>query len=870
DKELLENELNNSGIDLSSDKILIQLFTSVLDLKKIEKTLVEVLSILPNATLIGSTTAGEIYEGSMLDGASVLSISIFEKSTIQSCFSIEDSTYSLGKKIAQNLFCDESRCIISFIDGLNHNGDEFLQALSSENKNHIPIAGGMSGDNQMFSNTYTFYQDKVFSGGGVGVSLNGDSLEVFQDYNLGWRAVGPKFTITKSVKNRVYEINNRPIIEIYTEVLGKDIVDEIPASTVEFPLIKKVANTLIARSMVAKLEDDSIIFAGDLNEGDEVQFSIGSANLVNQYTPSKLVKSHLVDIQASFIYSCSARKQFLGTNLEYVFKKISDISPTAGFFTYGEFYYSQNVSSLLNITTTVLFLNEIDSKHNKNNTKKLLETQDSSLSDRGTLHLIDYITKELEEKEKRVEFSEKLLKEYLNGINLSLIISKTDKYGIIKYTNSKFEEISGYKNSELIGKNHNIVRHPDVSSDVFKDIWKTLVKGNIWSGSFPNLKKDGSTYYVSSSIIPIHGRDGEIFEYMAIREDITSLQEARVKAEKAEAIQAMFLANMSHEIRTPMNGILGFSELLLNSNLDETQKNYVDIINSSANGLLGIINDILDFSKLQNEKVEIEKIPVDTIYEFNNLFELLRSIADNKSIKYTKNFDENISKCLLCDPTRIKQVLTNLISNAIKFTPDFGQVEFIVDVIKTTNSTQKILFKIKDSGIGIAKDKQKLIFVAFSQADSSTTREFGGTGLGLSISKGFVDTMGGELKVNSTLGEGSEFSFELEFDICDEKDLSKRSEKRKKVSIEKLISKEKLSVLVAEGYDINRILIETLLSNYGVKVTFALNGVEVVEKVSSNKYDMIFMDINMPVMNGVEATKIIRKNGIKTPIIGLS
>ena len=866
--------LVHAEVDLDSSNILIQLFSPTLEKAALEHILSEILEVTPNATLIGATTAGGILDGSMLDKENILSISVFETSTIKSAYAIDEDSYILGKKLADALHSKDAKCLICFADGLSHNGDHFLKALNEQNKTHIPISGGMAGDMQQFKKTYTIYQDRVIENGAVGVALCGNDLEVYQDYNLGWRPVGPVFHITKAVNNRIYEINSRPVLEVYKDVLGESVVQNLPASAINLPLIKKNEETLIARSMIAIMEDQSVVFAGNLNEGDEVQFGIGSSELINQYEPNQTIQLDKNPVQAALIYSCSARKQFLGKNLEKVFSKIAGIAPTSGFFTYGEFFSFHSNVSLLNITTTILFLNEKHSRFSTPvGTKKMHEMPPQSVTDDATFHLIDYITKSLEEKTETLIYSEKKLNEHLDGINKVLIVSKTDKKGFITYVNQNFEKISGYDQAELLGKNHNIIRHPDTPSEFFKEMWETIKQGKIWTGRFSNLAKNGHTYHVNTSIIPISGRGGNIVEFMAIREDITELVEAKKAAEEAEAAQARFLANMSHEIRTPMNGILGFSELLAHTDLDETQSKYIDIINSSTKTLLHTINDILDFSKIHSHNLILEEIDINLSNELMNVFELLRSIADKKSINYTSILDPKMFEFIKTDPTRLKQIITNLLSNAIKFTPENGSVTFKTEVLETISMTQNIRFSVIDSGIGIPKEKQEKIFAAFSQADDATTRQFGGTGLGLSISKSLVESFGGDLKVKSEEGKGSIFYFDIKLCHCDtcnlELPIPQENESNRLTS--QLHSQQRLNILIAEDYDVNRTLIEAILSAYNVKITFALNGKEAVQKVQEDRYDLIFMDINMPIMNGIEATKIIREElKLDLPIVALT
>lgn len=458
-----------------------------------------------------------------------------------------------------------------------------------------------------------------------------------------------------------------------------------------------------------------------------------------------------------------------------------------------------------------------------------------------------------------------------DAISRVLIVSKTDTKGIITYANDNFEQISGYKRAELLGQPHKIVRHPDTPSETFQDLWETITNGKTWSGSFANLGKNGSTYYVKSFIIPMLDHSGNIVEFMGVREDITELVNAKLHAEKAEAAQAKFLANMSHEIRTPMNGILGFSELLSHSKLDETQRKYIDIINNSTSTLLHTINGILDFSKIQDNHLTLENIDTNLSQELHNVFELLKTVAYKKSIIYTSDFDAKMFSPVCTDPVRLKQVLTNLLSNAIKFTPEHGHVSLTTKVVSSTSISQTVRFSVSDSGIGIAKENQQKIFEAFSQADETTTRKFGGTGLGLSISKSIIDSFGGNLQVDSTQGEGSVFYFELEFKVCKENsDLAKTPEQTTEKS-DSFNPDTKLNILVAEDHDVNRVLIEAILSVYDVTFSFALNGKEAVDEIKENSYDLVLMDINMPVMTGLEATQVIRKElDCHIPIIALT
>ncbi|WP_434637580.1 response regulator [Sulfurimonas sp. NW7] len=852
--------LQEAAIDVNQKNILIQLFSSLESKEALQKTAAEIYATFTDALLIGASAAGEIANGEMLDSSTVVSITLFEKTTLHAYYERGEDSYRLGHTLSKKIFGKDTKCVITFLDGLQHNGEEYLEGLASCNFNHAVIAGGMAADMLHFQQTYTVFEDKVFDGGAVCVTLQGEALEVFQDYNLGWRAVGPTFMITKSEGARVYEIDHRPIKDVYAEVLGDFAVDNMPASTIEFPLICQEKDMPVARSMLSMFDDGSLLYGGNLAEGEEVRFGIGSRTLVNQYT----LKEGITDtdsLQACFIYSCIARKQFLDKELEKIFRLLENIAPTSGFFTFGEFFLNEKKARLLNITTTILFLREKGTQTRKHTLNEKRKLKNSSKTDSALFNLIDYVTTELKEKEKHFKASKFKLDEFLKALDSVVIISRTDTLGNITYVNERFEEVSGYKKEELIGQAHSIVRDPDVPDEVFAEMWREIKKGNIWQGEFANRAKDGSSYYVKSSIIPIHDENNEIIEYMAIREDVTSLVESRKKAEAAETAQAMFLANMSHEIRTPMNGILGFTELLSKTRLDATQEKYLNVISSSTKTLLNIVNDILDSSKITNNKISLEKVPLNPFVEFATTYELLKSVADEKGLHYTLEIDNAISACLYSDATRLRQVMINLLSNAIKFTPECGTVKLSISLVSETATQQRLHFSIKDSGIGIAQDKLEEIFKPFAQAETSITRRFGGTGLGLSISADLLHVFDSELRVESVEDKGSEFFFYLDFDLCDaDEETLQEDNIYGECQQEGVCDKLSLHVLVAEDYEINRMLIESIFRKYtNITLEFAHNGKEAVDKVAQNEYDLVFMDINMPVMNGLEATKLIRK-----------
>ncbi len=371
----------------------------------------------------------------------------------------------------------------------------------------------------------------------------------------------------------------------------------------------------------------------------------------------------------------------------------------------------------------------------------------------------------------------------------------------------------------------------------------------------------------------------ELQETLSELEDANKLLESSVEranqmtqeATLANMAKSEFLANMSHEIRTPMNGIIGFSDLLKEERLTDAQKEYVDVIRNSGQSLLGLIDDILDLSKIEAGKIDIEIFDYSLLEIFNLIEPLMKAKASGKGIEFKIASTEALPAQICTDPTRLKQCLINLTNNAIKFTEQ-GHVYMNVSLEKNNNDSF-IRFDVEDTGIGIPDEKQASIFEPFTQADGSTTRKYGGTGLGLTITKQLTELMGGTLSVASEAGKGSVFSLVIPTGVEVEKQpLLDRSKSAHQPENTQNIEKDNFagSVLVAEDNRTNQMLIIKLLEKVGLEVAIAEDGNVATQKATTESYDIILMDMQMPVMNGYEATNALRKKGIAIPIIALT
>ncbi len=423
--------------------------------------------------------------------------------------------------------------------------------------------------------------------------------------------------------------------------------------------------------------------------------------------------------------------------------------------------------------------------------------------------------------------------------------------------------------------------HPDDRDMVIKAVNSAIEGKNTYNIEHRIILPNGTIKTVHEQGDVAMDSSGKVLRMIGIVHDITERKEYEEALEKikdaalgASRAKSEFLANMSHEIRTPMNTTLGVGELLRETNLTPEQKRYVDMFQKSGEHLLNLINDILDLSKIESGHMELERIDFNLLSIIEHVRSILAPKTREKGIELLIDIDPFIPGYLIGDPQKIKQILINLAGNALKFTQK-GSILINAKLERTINRDVVLLFEIKDTGIGIPPDKLDKLFKSFSQVDSSTTRKYGGTGLGLVISKKFIEMMNGHIWVESKVGKGSSFFFDIELEVSPIMiEDGKKSRKKEGETVNNLKNK-KLKILVVEDSDDNRQLIKLYLKNYDYHIDEAENGETGLGKMKNEGYDLVLMDIQMPIMDGYDATRLYREwekkeNKRPIPIIGLS
>jgi len=468
------------------------------------------------------------------------------------------------------------------------------------------------------------------------------------------------------------------------------------------------------------------------------------------------------------------------------------------------------------------------------------------------------LTSELAERkaaEQALRDSQKRLSEVELALDEHALVAITDQMGRIIYVNNKFCAVSQYSREELLGQTFRLINSGFHPKAFFANLWQTIGRGQIWQGEVLNRAKDGSDYWVETTIVPCLNEQGKPYQYIAIRTDITErrkneieLASARDTALEANRSKSQFLANMSHEIRTPMNGVIGMAGVLADTQLDSEQHDIVQTIRQSGDLLLTIINDILDFSKIEAGKLSFETFDFNLREVVEDTLEMLTETAQATGLELLGLVEADVFPHLRGDAGRLRQILTNLLNNAIKFTAH-GEV-----ILRVSQVSEGLLrFEVTDTGIGISASAQERLFQPFYQADGSNTRKYGGTGLGLAIARQLVHLMQGEIGVTSTLGHGSTFWFTAHFEVQSATPPPERQ-------MDRLAG---LHVLVVDDNAINHRVLELQLGTLWMRSQAVSSGREALalledQRAKGDPFDIAILDMGMPEMDGLTLASAIK------------
>lgn len=461
------------------------------------------------------------------------------------------------------------------------------------------------------------------------------------------------------------------------------------------------------------------------------------------------------------------------------------------------------------------------------------------------------------------------------ALDEAAIVAITDRAGRILYCNDKFEAVSGYSRAELIGQTHRVVNSGAHTRDYFRNLYRTIASGQVWRGTIENRSKAGEPYWVDTTIVPNLGPDGRPETYTAIRFEVSdhvralkALEVAQSEARVAAEARDRFFANISHEVRTPLNAVLGLASALTHTALTPRQNEMLDLITGAGDALRRVLDDMLDLSKMQAGQFTLAPAPFDLRADIGAVVEMRRAGAEAKGLTLAATFSDAANGMVVGDGVRIAQIVSNLVSNAVKFTAQ-GHVAVRVDVAGDAQA-ERLLIEVEDEGIGFDEQAAQRLFQPFVQADDAISRQFGGTGLGLSICRLLAELMGGAISAESAPGRGSVFRVAIPI----ERQASNPAEAPAATGDESE-APGRLRVLAVEDNPANQMVVRCLLEPLGFDIVTADNGAEGVERFMLEPFDMVLMDMQMPVMDGLEAMRRIRaaeaqSGRRRTPIVMLT
>ena len=726
DEKLIE-EINNSK------NVLIQLFCG--EIEKLDNYVKKLTSLFPEAVLIGATTDGEIENSNVLENSTVVAVSIFENTTLKVAYENSENEYEIGKNLIKKLLTSDTKVIIAFSEGLGFNAERFLEGANQFLNKNIILAGGLAGDNSRFEKTFVVCNDKIYEKGAVGVSLNSDVLRAVNFYNFGWEGIGIEHTITKSKDNIVYEIDGIKADEFYSKYLGKEVKDKLPKTGIIFPLIVKRDNKDVARAVISKNEDGSLVFGGVLKEGERVKIGIANEqNIVNLDVEFDFLP------ESFFIYSCMARKSVVDI-IEKEIMPFAKIAPTAGFFTYGEFFTLQK-ARFFNQTMTLLALSE-----NKDFTKTYIIGEKKDETHKALWHLINAISNDYErvykELQEKVEKEHKELKDkenyfikLFNTMNEGVLILNKD-FKIVA-VNDSFLKIC------ILGKDKILNRHID---EIVLDFSKKIKKNK----SFEGVLRENKDVFVYFSKI---NEDN----YLVTVSDLSEFKsQERKLLEQSKLAQMGEMINMiAHQWRQPLNTLSAIAiglemkeemGVINDDDVKEASTKIQNIVQDMSN----VINEFLNVAKNSGKK---ETFLLNDVIE--DVLGLIKAQFSAHNIEIDLDIKDEI--ILTTYKSDVLHILLNLVSNA-RDVLDERKKDNKKIFIKAYKKDNFVHIEVEDNAGGIDEAIIDRIFEPYF-----TTKEPGkGTGLGLYMSKKIAkERLKGDLCVENS-DKGAKFILKIPF-----------------------------------------------------------------------------------------------------------
>lgn len=737
--------------------ILIQIFSGERDKKCILTIIEELKDALPNATIIGATSEFSILNAKLIEKKVVISITVFESTTLKTT-SIEcshkSSAFNMGVKVANTIITKDTKAIIIFTNGVNANTEELIKGVENIN-NKISVVGGLVGNIGNFETNYLYTNDVVINSGVVAVSLNSEFLTINEYQLFGWRAIGKTFTITKAEKNRIYEIDGVSVVEIYKKYLGEKVANELPYSGVEFPFMIKRNSISIARSVVKKFEDNSILVGGDISIGDKVTFCYADEEVIlsNAKKLASAIKDDLIEL--SFIYSSNARKRFI-SNIELEFEPFNKLAPTIGFLTYGEFFHINNSNELLNQATTILTLSEKAPKSERKSLNIEEEYEDIDKF-KALSHFVNATTKELELSQKHTRM---ILDSQPN------IVIETDRgKNILDANKTFFTFFDKYSNLIEFKKDYNCIcdtfeKVDDEDNSYIHNFedknWLTYLLDNKNRNFKVVILKDSKphTFNISAKQM-IDSSDKAIVTL----NDITELE--CMKDDKMNDIKLASIgkltAGITHEINTPLTYIKGNLELLsfdINEIEDYKLKTHISQTLQTVHEGINRISNIIESMKEIIGKTSNNKEELNLYTTFIYALRMIHARAKYKSNIYINKtlFSMELDKdneVFICSAYRqkLEQVWIIILNNALdEFAKSPLAFENRIVDIEISKENDKIKVLIKDNAGGIAKDIIDKIFEPFV-----SNKVQSGMGIGLNVAELIIKKHNGTIRAYNTL-----------------------------------------------------------------------------------------------------------------------